>query len=100
MNTSHVRQKELDSDLEWSIIIFTDTSEDLRAANERQRCQAPDAPPTGHAESAPERGPRRIVPSGRFLRPARFGPGQVRDAAPGAIRGQVRSEERRVGFEG
>ena len=36
INTSHPRQKELDSDLTQSIIIFTDTSKNLRAANERQ----------------------------------------------------------------
>src|ERR1035441_6625415 len=90
ISTSYPRQKELDNDLKWSIINFTGTSEYLRAANERQRCQVPHAPLTGHAESALERGARRIVPSGRVLRPARFGPGQVRDAAPGAIRGQVR----------
>src|ERR1039458_849239 len=53
--------------------------------------QTPPSPPTGCPASPPPSGHRSTVPGQHLLRPWRFDPGQIRDAAAG------RSEERRVG---
>ncbi len=62
-------QKELDSGLNESIIIFTDLAESFRDAHGRQRYQARDAPTTRDAEPAPERCQRRAVSSGQLFDP-------------------------------
>src|ERR1700683_919674 len=87
--TGSGRQKQLDSDSNESIIIFTDLGESFEATHGRQRCQVRGAATTGDAEPAPEGGPRRAVSSGRVFRSPRSGPGQVRDAAPSADRRPV-----------
>src|SRR6059036_2635453 len=51
------------------------------------RCQAPVPARARLSEPAARSGKRPAVSRGGFLRPARPGPGQVRDAAPGAARG-------------
>ena len=82
-------QKQLDTILDKSIIIFTLRSGRIRATDGRPGPLTSDASTTGNAEPAPESRTRRVVPPGRFLRCSRFGPGQVRDAAPGTDRRRV-----------
>src|SRR5678809_1191885 len=70
-------QKELDTGLKESIIIFTDITETLRAANGRSGPQDPHPPAARNAQQASQGGTRRTVSAGRFLRFSRSGPGQI-----------------------
>ena len=87
--TASGRQKKVDIGLKWSIIIFTYLGSVFRVADDQPRCQAPDTPTTRDLEPTPQGCQRRAICPRRILRSSRPGPGQVRDAAPGAGRRQV-----------
>jgi len=61
INTRYRSHKELDTEPDESIIVFTDIAEGLPAANGRSGHQTPDAPTTGNAAPAPESRTRRVV---------------------------------------
>lgn len=82
-------QKVLDNASFWSIIILTVSGALTRGADAEKQSQTRNLAATGDSQPAARRGHRRTLRRGQLLRSQRSRAGQVRDAPPGAGRGQV-----------
>jgi len=82
------RTKVLDNVLIWSIIIFTERTIGS-GADEGKRSQTRSPAAAGGSQPAASPGHRRTVRQEQLFRSQRSGPGQVRDATPGAGRRPV-----------